>query len=113
MPIVNVNPIEKHIDKDNVMKFYSIKRGFTLNDETLIKIPEKSWVYNKPEPIKLQTPYGSYESSIEMLDGKMVIKRKVVIFKGEYTGENYAPFNEFFQKIERLENRKLVLNSKT
>ncbi len=113
MPIVNVNPIEKHIEKDNVMKFYSIKRGFTLNDETLIKIPEQSWVYNKPEPIKLQTPFGSYESSIEMLDGKMVIKRRVVIYKGEYTGESYAAFNDFFLKIERLENRKLVLNSKT
>lgn len=113
MPVLNVNPVEKHIDKDHVMKYYSVKRGFTLSDEISIKLYGQNWIYNKPEPLKIESPFGSYESAIDLVDGTIVIKRKVIIYKGEYTDRAYIEFHEFFQKVERFEHRALVLNSKT
>lgn len=107
------NPLEKHIDKDEMMKYYSIKRGFTLEDEILINMPNTFWIYSKPEPVSIETKFGKYESLVEVNEGIIKLKRKVIIYKGEYTNESYNVFHEFYVKLEKLENRKLVLNSKT
>jgi hypothetical protein len=113
LPLIFTNPLEKHIDKDELMKFYTIKRGFTLEDEIIIEMPKHFWISNKPEPVSINSKFGRYESQIELTDGSIKVKRKVVIFKGDYTNESFAEFHKFYQQLDRVENSKLVLNSKT
>ncbi len=112
-PIVPAIPFYKYISKDDFMKFYSIKRGISVVDEILVDLPQDQWIYNLPETGQVDSDFGSYQLSTSF-DGKQLkIVRKMTFYKGEYTKQLYDSFKEFYQKIEKLENRKLVFNSKT
>lgn len=112
-PIVPTIPFSKYISKDDFLKFYSIKRGVTVTDEIRVDLPNDQWIYNLPESSKVTSEFGTYELS-STFDGKQLkITRKMVFLKGEYTKQRYEAFKEFYQKIEKLESRKLVFNSKT
>jgi hypothetical protein len=50
---------------------------------------------------------------MEFDGSKLKIKRNIVLKKGDYTQKTYDEFKAFFQQMEKLEARKLVLNSKT
>ena len=112
-PIMPATPFHKYIEKDDLMKFYSVKRGLTVNDVIEVKLPLNYWIYDLPEPEALTSAYGSYKLATSF-DGKtLTIKRTLVLYKGDYNKEDYEPFKRFFQSIEKLEKRKLVMNSKT
>jgi hypothetical protein len=113
LPIIPTVPIQKYIQKDDLMKFYSIKRGITVVDEIQVTIPQNYWIYNLPSPQEVNSEYGSYQLITSFDGNSLKIKRKVVLFKGDYTKESYEHFKAFYQKLERIETSKLVLNSKT
>ncbi|MFY8037322.1 MAG: hypothetical protein ACOVMQ_09145 [Cyclobacteriaceae bacterium] len=112
-PIVPTIPFSKYISKDDFLKFYSIKRGVTVLDEIRVDLPNDQWIYNLPEKSQIDSDFGSYELTTTF-DGKQLkIIRKMTFYKGVYTKNLYESFKEFYQKIEKVENRKLVFNSKT
>ncbi len=112
-PIVPTIPFSKYISKDDFLKFYSIKRGVTVLDEIRVDLPNDQWIYNLPEKSQIDSEFGSYELTTTF-DGKQLkIIRKMTFYKGVYTKNLYESFKEFYQKIEKVENRKLVFNSKT
>jgi hypothetical protein len=113
LPIVPATPLQKYIDKDDLMKFYSIKRGITILDEIEVNLPQNYWIYNLPEPQHINSPYGSYKLSTEYDGSKLKITRTLILYKGDYTKSNYEEFKTFYQKLEKIEKNKLVLNSKT
>jgi Domain of Unknown Function with PDB structure (DUF3857) len=112
-PIVPAIPFNKYISKDDFMKFYSIKRGISVVDEILVDLPNDQWIYNLPETSHVDSDFGNYHLSTSF-DGKQLkIVRKMTFYKGEYAKQLYDSFKEFYQKIEKIESRKLVFNSKT
>ena len=113
MPIVPITPLQKYVDKDDLMKYYSIKRGVTVTDEIDVTLPQNFWIYNLPEKESITSPYGEYSLTTEFDGSKLKIKRSIILYKGDYTKSSYEAFRSFFLKMEKLEGRKLVLNSKT
>ena len=113
LPFVPATPFYKYIDNDEMQKFYSVKRGMTIADVIEVDLPDNYWVYNLPQPEKVITPYGSYTLEAEVDGDKLKLKRTMIFFKGEYKNERYDGFKTFFQAIEKVEKKKLVLSSKT
>jgi hypothetical protein len=113
LSMVPAKPLNDYVDKDNLMKFYSIKRGITVMDEISVNLPQNYWIYNLPEPAYINSPYGSYRLATEVSGNKLIIKRTIQLYKGDYSKADYEAFKVFFQSLEKLEKRKLVLNSKT
>jgi hypothetical protein len=113
-PIVPTIPFHMYLLKDDFLKFYSIKRGISVSDEVIVELPNNLWIYNLPEPTDINSDFGRYELYTSF-DGKQLkVIRKITFFKGEYNKEKYESFrNDFFQKIEKAESRKLVFNSRT
>jgi hypothetical protein len=114
MPLMPVIPAKKYIDKDELLKYYSIRRGFSISDEIDVSLPDNFWIYNLPAPEKITSEFGTYEYRLETDGGRIKISRKFTIYKGDYTeGHRYDEFKKFFDSIEKFENKKIVLNSKT
>jgi hypothetical protein len=109
----SVSQTNPNIESDELMQYYSIPRAFTLQDEISITIPENYWLGNTPKPEKINSPYGSFEYAIESSAESIQIKKKIILFKGDYTKEEYQKFKQFFEKIEKIEKTKLLFNSKT
>lgn len=101
------------IESDELMQYYSVPRAFTVEDEISITIPENYWLGNTPKPEKVVSPYGSYEFEIVSSSESIQIKKKIILYKGDYTKEEYQKFKQFFEKIEKIEKTKLLFNSKT
>lgn len=113
LPMVPTTPFQKYIDKDDLMRFYSIKRGLTIVDEISIQLPQNYWIYKLPELSEINSDFGSYKLSYNFDGSQLKINRKLILLKGDYTKDSYEQFKVFYQKIEKIEGRKLILNSKT
>jgi hypothetical protein len=106
-------PLSTFVRYDDLAEFCSIKRGMTVVDNVDITLPQGFWIYNLPPAETIRSPFGEYTLSTEF-DGQVLkIKRSFFLYKGDYTRESYAEFKAFREKVEKLESRKLVLNSKT
>lgn len=112
-PAVPTTPTKKYIDGDDLMRYYTIKRGMTVEDEIIVNVPRNLWIYSLPEKESVNSRFGSYSLETEFDDGVLKIKRSIVLYKGDYQQKEYEEFKAFLQQMERLESRKLVMNSKT
>ncbi len=113
LPGVPTTPMKNFINSDDLMRYFSIKRGMTIEDEIEVELPQNYWIYSLPEKENIASPFGTYSLESEFDGTKLKIKRSMVLYKGDYTQKKYDEFKTFFQQMERLESRKLVLNSKT
>ncbi|MEP5613012.1 MAG: DUF3857 domain-containing protein [Cyclobacteriaceae bacterium] len=113
LPINVLQSLDKYVKADRYTKFAEVKRGFTLEEEVDATLPENYWIQRLPENKSLETEYGSYSVTIEYEGDSMLIKRKVVIKKGRYELDSFDSFYAFFRKVKRMDETKLVLESKT
>ncbi len=112
-PNLPVTPLRNYISQDELKRFYSIKRGITLTDEIEVKLPADFWIAKLPENEKVVSRFGEYNVS-NIFDGETLkVKRTIILYKGDYTKEEFDEFKAFYQKIEKIETRKLLFNSKT
>ncbi|MFW5831191.1 MAG: DUF3857 domain-containing protein [Prolixibacteraceae bacterium] len=86
-----------------------VKRGKVYNDAWLINIPEDFEEEAIPENIKLQTSYGTLETSLQKKDNGFLFTRKFVLNKGHYPAEEYEAFRAFLKSVEKANQQKLVL----
>jgi hypothetical protein len=112
-PIIPTTPAAKYVERDDLMKFVSIRRGISIVDEMEITLPENFWISNLPAAEEINSPYGTYTLSTTFDGTTLKIKRSMTFFKGDYKKDKYDAFHVFFDKIVKLEGKKLILNSKT
>ena len=81
----------------------------TREVNSLFTIPEGYEVDYLPKAETVDSPYGNYSSSCEFQDGKIVYSRKLILKSGNFKKENYSEIYDFFDKINSLDNSKVVL----
>lgn len=113
LPNSPLSPIASYLEKDELMKFYSVKRGLTISDEIEILIPSKYIMTFLPEVKEINSQFGRYRLSTEFDGEGFIIKRLIILYKGDYYNDGYKEFDEFFKKIEGFERTKLILTNKT
>lgn len=113
LPIMPTTPIKNFVDGDDLEKYYAIKRGMTIEDNIEVELPQNYWIYSLPEEGKVESRFGSYNLKTEFDGQKLKIHRKIILYKGDYVQKDFEEFRSFFQQMDKLESRKLVMNSKT
>lgn len=89
---------------------FEISRGYTDIDRYAVTIPLSFKLNSLPEPIKLDTKYGSYEMSItKKSETELIYSRKLQILKGKYPKEEYNDYRNFRRSIAKSDNLKIVL----
>ena len=90
-----------------------IHKPFTDLDTIRYHLPEGIYPEFLPEPLKVKSRFGEYETTYTVDQGKLIYVRKFKMNKGEFPPESYVEFTEFFKSIHKADNTKIVFMSKT
>jgi Domain of Unknown Function with PDB structure (DUF3857)/Transglutaminase-like superfamily len=77
-----------------------------------VKLPAGFDVDEMPDPVKLETSFGSYSTSYEAKDGRLVFTRRLVQKGATIPVEQYDSVRKFFERIRAAEQAPVVLAKK-
>ena len=90
---------------------FEIVRGFKDEDIYEINLPANYTVSDLPQPVTIENQFGIYRMSVERKsDTSLKYTRTILINKGLYNKDLYPEYREFWKKINRLENVKIILS---
>jgi hypothetical protein len=95
--------------KTNVVR----RMNYTDLDTIRFHLPEGIYPEFLPEPVKLKSQFGEYEAMYKVDQGSLVYIRRVKMTKGDFPPEAYQELIDFYKKISKADNTKLVFLSKT
>lgn len=90
---------------------FTIAKGFSYEDEILIKLPSKTEIQVPFKKIKKNSKFGTYEVEVKKLANQLTIKRKYTLKSGEFTKADYVEFVKFMQRIYEDEQSYFLMNS--
>lgn len=90
-----------------------LKMAYTDTDSIVYDIPSKFHSEYLPKPVSIKNQFGSYNSSMELKDGKLIYTRKLVMNKGKFPKESYVEYVAFRKKIVKADRAKAVFVDKT
>jgi hypothetical protein len=77
-----------------------------------VKLPAGFEVDELPDPVKLDTPFGTYATSYEVKDGQLHFTRTLMVRAATVPVSDYAKVRAFFEKIRAAETAPVVLAKK-
>ncbi len=90
-----------------------VKMGYIDIDTIQYKLPDNVYPEFLPEPQKHSSQFGEYESSFQMDKDGLLYIRKVKIKEGQYPASAYQELTDFYKNLNKSDNIKIVLLSKT
>jgi hypothetical protein len=75
-------------------------------------LPAGFTVDEVPDAVKIETPFGSYVTSYEVKDNKLVFKRKLSQQATTIAASDYEVVRKFYESIRAAENAPVVLAKK-
>lgn len=89
---------------------FQISRGYEDQDEYILEFPDNLEIEALPDPVSVDTKFGTYQFSLEALDNNRVrYTRRYILNKGNYAKEDYEDFREFRKLIAKHDKSKMVL----
>ena len=115
MPSNVLLPIEKFLTVDLIKKMTEIRRPFTIEDSVQISAPENYRFSGVPENVIESYDFGTFEMRFEKYENDDVLRifRRAIIKKGKYEADTFGRFYEMLQAIRAIEQKQIVLQSKT
>lgn len=83
------------------------------HDRIRYHLPEAIYPEFIPEPVKLKSRFGEYESGCKVEQGYLIYIRTLKMNKGEFPSDSYAELIEFYKGINKADNVKVVFLNKT
>jgi len=83
-----------------------------FNETIRIKLPEGFAVDELPDPLKLDTPFGSYKTTYIVKDDQLVFTRNLKLLASTIPIAQYQSVRSFFEKIRAAEQAPVVLVKK-
>lgn len=80
-----------------------------LREVVHIKLPTGFKVDEMPDPAKLQTPFGQYSETCELVNGEIVFTRSMEVSAATIPAEQYGAVRDFYQRILDAEQAPVVL----
>jgi hypothetical protein len=87
--------------------------GYTDIDSVRYKMPEGIYPEFLPEPTRITSSFGEYETSIQIDKGDVLYVRKLKVFEGEFPATSYTEMVDFFKSINKADQGKLVFLTRT
>jgi transglutaminase-like putative cysteine protease len=87
--------------------------GYIDNDTIRYHVPDEIYPEVLPQPVKISSRFGEYESTYTLDQGLIVYTRKLKINKGRFPANTYQEFVDFYKSVNRADNAKLVFLTKT
>jgi len=93
-------------------KFYR-KMTYTDLDTIRYHLPEELYPEYLPEPTKISSRFGEYETKYSVDQGSLLYIRRVKMNKGEFSPQTYQELIDFYKSVNKADNVKIVFLNKT
>ncbi len=90
-----------------------IRNGYTSLDSIRFHFPESFRPELLPPVVHLETKFGEYHSEIKIDEKGLHYIRRMKIIKGHFPPDTYDEYVDFYRKINKADNAKVVLLNKT
>ena len=84
----------------------------SFNETVSVKLPAGFAVDELPDPVKLETPFGSYKTSYEVKEGELLFTRTLAQRAGTIPVDQYPAVRNFFERIRAADQAPVVLARK-
>jgi hypothetical protein len=89
-----------------------IRSSFTDNDSLVITIPAGFATEFIPGKQNIESKFGKYTLSVEIIDNQIHCYRSFVLFAERYKATDYPDFVAFLKKVAKYDQTKVVLTKK-
>lgn len=89
-----------------------VLRANAYSETVKVQLPAGFAVDEVPDPVKLETAFGSYMTSYEVVNGELVFKRQLSQKATTIPAAQYEAVRKFFESIRAAENAPVVLARK-
>lgn len=86
-----------------------IERPEAWTDDVTVTLPAGFDVKNLPAPVKLAGPLSQYELACRLVEGKLVVTRRLFINQGDVQPKEYGAFVKFCREVDQAEKAEVVL----
>lgn len=86
--------------------------GFTDVDSVELEVPAGYEVESLPKETALQTPFGTYSSSVKLIGNKIYYYRKREQFTGTFPAKEYKALADFYNNMYTADRSRIVLVKK-
>jgi len=83
--------------------------GACENDTVDLAMPQGTEVDQLPRPVSYKNPYGSLDLSFAVSDGKIVMRRKLVVEHALVQPEAFAAYKQFLSEVARADKASVLL----
>lgn len=93
---------------------FKIEYSKSYEDTVSIKIPVGMYSGDLPEPVSLESEFGTYTASITKTEtGKILYTRRLTINGGLFPAEKYEDYRDFYKRMARYDSQKILITSKS
>lgn len=89
------------------------RMAYTDIDSMHYHLPEGIYPEFLPEPIRINSRFGEYETQFKLDGNGLIYIRKIKIKSGEFPAASYNELIDFYKSINKADNTKIVFLSKT
>jgi hypothetical protein len=87
-------------------------QNFVDEDSVVCQLPTGYGVEYQPQPVQIVTPYGQYSASVELTNGQLYYRRRMMMRKGTYSSAQFGAVADFFKKVTKADKMQVVLVAK-
>lgn len=89
------------------------KFPYTEMDSIYYTVPEEFYPEFIPQPVKISSRFGEYESTVAFAEGKLLYVRRMIKNSGKFPKETYPELVDFYKAINKADLTKVVFLNKT
>lgn len=93
-------------------KYPVVLQSNVFSETVRMKLPVGFEVDELPDPVKLETAFGSYRTTYEVKDGELIFTRALSQKASTIPSEQYQSVRSFYEKIRAAEQAPVVLAKK-
>lgn len=80
------------------------------NSDTIIyNLPIGYKLKTKPDSIKINSPFGRFELTLNVINGNVIVTKSFELFSGIYSLEQYPKFYNFIRDVKDIDKKILVI----
>ena len=87
----------------------AINNGYSQADTIIYNLPKGYVLESSPKDISVETPYGTFRSSVKQEDGQIIYSQNTVVFTGKYDKSEYSSYKAFYDQIANASKQRFVL----
>lgn len=83
--------------------------SFLDTDTVTVRLPEGFAPEFKPDPVRIQSKFGQYESRVEVADGTLTYLRRMEMHRATHPPADYPAYTEWCRNIAKADRGQVVL----